>query len=64
MERKAAQPAASFRRSLALIFSLSDLSCPQAARISRPRGVRMGEAYPALLRMAAKVSMVDQLEHS
>ena len=25
-------------------FSLSDFSCPQAARMSRPRGVRMGEA--------------------
>lgn len=33
-----------FRRAEALIFSLSDFSWPQAARISRPRGVRMGEA--------------------
>src|SRR6267154_1724871 len=29
-------------------FSVSDLSWPQAARISRPRGVRTGEEYPAL----------------
>ena len=27
--------------SLARIFSDSDFSCPQAARISRPRGVRI-----------------------
>jgi hypothetical protein len=31
-------------KSLALIFWLSDLSCPQAAMMSRPRGVRTGEA--------------------
>ena len=36
--------AASLRRALALSFSLSDFSWPQAARMSRPRGVRMGEA--------------------
>ena len=34
----------SARRALARSFSLSDFSCPQAARMSRPRGVRMGEA--------------------
>ncbi len=30
-------------RSRADIFSVSDLSWPQAARMSRPRGVRTGE---------------------
>ena len=30
-------------RSRAESFSVSDFSCPQAARISRPRGVRTGE---------------------
>ena len=32
------------RRSLARIRWLSDFSCPQAAMMSRPRGVRTGEA--------------------
>ena len=31
-------------KSLALIFWLSLFNCPQAAMISRPRGVRTGEA--------------------
>jgi membrane protein required for beta-lactamase induction len=34
----------SYTRSLALIFWLSLLSWPHAAMISRPRGVRTGEA--------------------
>jgi hypothetical protein len=38
------QALAAFAKSLALIFWLSDLSCPHAAMISRPRGVRTGEA--------------------
>lgn len=33
----------SLRRALARTFSLSLFSCPQAARMSRPRGVRIGE---------------------
>ena len=32
------------RTSLARFFTLSDFNCPQAAKISRPRGVLMGEA--------------------
>lgn len=36
--------ASSARRSVFLIRSESDLSWPQAARMSRPRGVRIGEA--------------------
>ena len=31
-------------RSEALSFSVADFSCPQAARMSRPRGVRIGLA--------------------
>ena len=33
-----------FHRALARSFSVSLLSCPQAARMSRPRGVRTGLA--------------------
>ena len=36
--------ARSAMRSRADNFCVSDLSCPQAARMSRPRGVRTGEA--------------------
>src|SRR5690606_17695270 len=36
--------ASSARRSDFLRRSDSDLSCPQAARMSRPRGVRIGDA--------------------
>ena len=36
--------ASSASRAFLLNRSLSDLSCPQAAKISRPRGVRTGEA--------------------
>ena len=35
-------------RSRADNFSVSDFNWPQAARMSRPRGVRTGEEYPAL----------------
>ena len=52
------------RRSLARIFSDSDLSCPQAARMSLPRGVLMGEAYPARLMMSENSSIRSQSEHS
>lgn len=31
-------------RSAARSFTLSDFNCPQAAKMSRPRGVRIGEA--------------------
>ena len=34
-------------RALARSLTLSDFNCPQAARISRPRGVLTGLAYPA-----------------
>ena len=39
-----AASAAALRATDARTFSLSDLSWPQAARMSRPRGVRMGLA--------------------
>src|SRR4051812_30979612 len=44
--------------------SLSDFSWPQAAKISRPRGVRMGEENPASLRMRPKAWMRLFDEHS
>src|SRR5690606_25627702 len=52
------------RRALARSFSLSLFSWPQAARMSRPRGVRMGLAQPARLRIAAHDPIVAQSEHS
>src|SRR5207302_9767713 len=49
---------------LARTFSVSLFNCPQAARISRPRGVRTGLAYPALKTMSEKRSITSQSEHS
>src|SRR4029079_17311366 len=45
-------------------FSVALLSWPQAARISRPRGVRTGEAYPASNRICENLSICSQSEHS
>ena len=42
--RYQAAACSAFLSVLARTFSLSDFSCPQAARMSRPRGVRMGLA--------------------
>lgn len=36
--------AAALSLALARSFTLSDFNCPQAAKMSRPRGVRIGEA--------------------
>src|SRR5207253_6601197 len=52
------------RRSRAESFSLALLSWPQAARMSRPRGVRTGEAYPALKMISENCSILSQSEHS
>ncbi len=56
--------ASNTRRSVFLSRSDSDLSCPHAARMSRPLGVRMGEAYPLALMKSANVSICSQSEHS
>src|SRR6185312_15481435 len=45
-------------------LTLSLLSWPQAAMMSRPRGVRTGEAYPARLTISANFSIWLQSEHS
>ena len=40
----AASTASRARRALARSLTLSERNCPQAAKMSRPRGVRIGEA--------------------
>lgn len=44
--------------------SEADFNCPHAARISRPRGVRTGDAYPAFITRLAKASMRSLEEHT
>src|SRR5206468_12969151 len=56
--------ARSAKRSRAESFSVALLSWPQAARMSRPRGVRTGEAYPALNTISENFSIFSQSEHS
>src|SRR5262249_61070754 len=51
-------------RSRAESFSVSDFNCPHAARISRPRGVRTGDEYPALNTYSENFSICSQSEHS
>ena len=41
-----------------------DFNCPHAAKISRPRGVRTGEAYPAFITRFAKALMRPSGEHA
>src|SRR5271170_6321484 len=55
-----ADRSSSLRRSL----TLADLSWPQAARMSRPRGVRTGAEYPAAKTMSLKTAMSASVEHS
>ena len=45
-------------------FSLADLSWPQAAMMSRPRGRRTGAEMPALNTMSEKRAMRSGVEHS
>ena len=42
----------------------ADFNCPHAARMSRPRGVRTGEAYPAFITRLAKALMRSSDEHT
>ena len=42
----------------------ADFNCPHAAKISRPRGVRTGEAYPAFITRLAKALMRSSDEHT
>src|SRR6185437_3049149 len=61
---QAVAAACAFRSSLLRRFTLSDLSCPQAAMMSSPRGVRTGEEYPAALTMSEKALIAASLERS
>ena len=56
--------ARSASRSRAESFSLALFNCPQAARMSRPRGVRTGEAWPAAKITSENFSICSQSEHS
>src|SRR6185295_854596 len=56
--------ARSAMRSRAESFSVALFSCPQAARMSRPRGVRTGDEYPALKMYSENFSILSQSEHS
>ena len=44
--------------------SEADFNCPHAARISRPRGVRTGEAYPAFITRLANALIRSSDEHT
>ena len=44
--------------------SEADFNWPHAARISRPRGVRTGEAYPAFITRLANALMRSSDEHT
>ena len=47
-----------------LTFSDADLSCPHAAMMSRPRGVRTGAEIPALKMMSENRAIRSGVEHS
>src|SRR5690606_616147 len=60
----AASPAASRSRSARLFFCAAVLSWPQAASMSRPRGVRTGALMPASNTMSEKRRIRSGSEHS